>query len=126
MEGHTCLPSLSTSPLADCGLRIRPRHLARSWQKRLQDTTTMSLNIDPRRYHACCCVQGNTSLSTHMMVRVYDTGSAHRQKLANVLVDVHGFTMGNGREIPLFKVSALKEALRRQQEAYQGLIIFAY
>ena len=61
-----------------------------------------------------------------MMVRVYDTGSAHRQKLANVLVDVHGFTMGNGREIPLFKVSALKEALRRQQEAYQRLIIYAY
>ena len=86
----------------------------------------MSLNIDPRRYHSCCCVQGITSLSTHMMVRVYDMGSVHRQKLANVLVDVHGFTMGNGRETPLFRVSALKEALRRQLEAYQRLIIYAY
>ena len=86
----------------------------------------MALNIDPRRYHTCCCVRGITSLSTHMMVRVYDTGSTHRQKLVNVLVDVHGFTVDNGREVPLFKVSALKEALRRHQEAYQRLIIYAY
>ena len=61
-----------------------------------------------------------------MMVRVYDAGSAHQEKLINVLVDVHEFTVGNGREIPLFKVHALKEALRRQQEAYQRLIIYAY
>ena len=84
------------------------------------------INCNPRRYFSYTCLDGCTKVTTHMEVRVYDAGATTDNKMINVLVDVHQFDTGNGIEKALFKVYALKEALRRTKAAFNQLVIYVY